>query len=110
MGCMISYMPRYPYTCHPNDVLLAKQEEKHAFKILWRCSSNWEISVLCKNYFAEHGIDITFAEEDAAILGEGTVDYYTFSYYLTLCVSADDEVEKTDTVYDRRLWCKQSLS
>ncbi|WP_426288420.1 glycoside hydrolase family 1 protein [Enterococcus durans] len=94
MGCMISYMPRYPYTCHPNDVLLAKQEENMHSKFCGDVQVTGKYPYYAKNYFAEHGIDITFAEEDATILAEGTVDYYTFSYYLTLCVSADDEVEK----------------
>lgn len=45
-------------------------------------------------YFADNGFSIDFSPEDQAILAKGTVDYYTFSYYLTLCVSADDEVTK----------------
>ena len=34
-------------------------------------------------------------EEDKKILKEGTVDMYTFSYYMTNCVTVDENAEKT---------------
>ncbi|MGY3778385.1 family 1 glycosylhydrolase [Isobaculum melis] len=94
IGCMISYMPRYPYTCHPNDVLLAKQEENMHSKFCGDVQVTGKYPYYAKKYFADHGFDIVFAEDDQEILANGTVDYYTFSYYLTLCVSADDQVTK----------------
>lgn len=94
IGCMISYMPRYPYTCHPNDILLAKQEENMHSKFCGDVQVTGKYPYYAKKYFADNGIEIAFAEEDVAILAKGKVDYYTFSYYLTLCVSADDQVTK----------------
>lgn len=32
--------------------------------------------------------------EDSAILPQGRVDYYAFSYYLTLCCSSDKKIKK----------------
>ena len=92
IGCMISYMPRYPYTCHPNDVLLAKQEENMHSKFCGEVTGKYPY--YAKKYFADNGFDIVFGPDDVEILAKGTVDYYTFSYYLTLCVSADDNVTK----------------
>lgn len=94
IGCMISYMPRYPYTSHPNDVLLAKQEENMHSKFCGDVQVTGKYPYYAKKYFADHGFTIEFAPEDQAILAKGTVDYYTFSYYLTLCVSADEKVTK----------------
>ncbi len=94
IGCMISYMPRYPYTSHPNDVLLAKQEENMHSKFCGDVQVTGKYPYYAKKYFADHGFTIEFAPEDHAILAKGTVDYYTFSYYLTLCVSADEKVTK----------------
>ena len=94
IGCMISYMPRYPYTSHPNDVLLAKQEENMHSKFCGDVQVTGKYPYYAKKYFADHGFAIEFAPEDQAILAKGTVDYYTFSYYLTLCVSADEKVTK----------------
>ncbi|MCB2816613.1 family 1 glycosylhydrolase, partial [Listeria monocytogenes] len=42
-----------------------------------------------KTFFKDNGIELEFDPEDAQILREGTVDFYTFSYYLTLCASND---------------------
>lgn len=94
IGCMISYMPRYPYTSHPNDVLLAKQEENMHSKFCGDVQVKGKYPYYAKKYFADHGFAIEFSPEDQAILAKGTVDYYTFSYYLTLCVSADEKVTK----------------
>lgn len=35
-------------------------------------------------------------EEDQALLKEGTVDYYTFSYYMSTCIAANLE-DREDT-------------
>lgn len=95
IGCMISYMPRYPLTPHPNDVLLAKQEENMHSKFCGDVQVKGAYPYYAKSYFEENNIKIDFGDRDKELLKEGTVDFYSFSYYLTLCVSADDEVEKT---------------
>lgn len=94
MGCMISYMPRYPFTCHPNDVLLAKQEENMHSKFCGDVQVNGKYPYYAYKYFKDNGFDIEFSAGDEDILANGKVDYYSFSYYLTLCVSADENVEK----------------
>ncbi len=40
-------------------------------------------------FFEEHGIQVKMEPEDAGLLREGTVDFYTFSYYMSNCVSTD---------------------
>ncbi|MFC6465215.1 glycoside hydrolase family 1 protein [Marinilactibacillus sp. GCM10026970] len=94
IGCMISYMPRYPFTCHPNDVLLAKQEENMHSKFCGDVQVQGKYPYYAHKYFKDNGFQVDITEEDKDILAQGKVDYYTFSYYLTLCVSADDAVEK----------------
>lgn len=95
IGCMISYMPRYPLTPNPNDVLLAKQEENMHSKFCGDVQVKGAYPYYVKRYFEENNINIKLADGDLKLLKEGTVDYYAFSYYLTLCVSADENVEKT---------------
>ena len=34
-------------------------------------------------------------EDDEKILKEGCVDFYTFSYYMSNCVSSDPELEES---------------
>lgn len=95
MGCMVSYMPRYPYTCHPNDVLLAKQEENMHSKFCGDVQVQGKYPYYAVKFMEEHNIHLQMEANDEAILSHGGVDFYAFSYYLTLCCSADDMVEKT---------------
>ncbi|WP_239257071.1 glycoside hydrolase family 1 protein [Listeria ilorinensis] len=89
IGCMIAYMPRYPRTCEPADVLLAKQTEAMHSHFCGDVQVKGRYPYYAKNYFANQGIEVDFAEGDEEALLAGTVDFYTFSYYLSLCASAD---------------------
>lgn len=96
MGCMNVFATKYPYTCKPDDVLLC-QKENHIM--------NWfaaDIQVrgylpsYAERFFDENNIVLQKEERDEAILREGKVDFYSFSYYMSVCESADKEInEKT---------------
>lgn len=95
MGCMIGFLGYYPHTCNPDDVLAAQQQMQ---------MTNWFSSDIqlrgyypsySNRYFRENNISIQFAEGDKKILKAGTVDFYTFSYYMTFCASVDPDVEIT---------------
>ena len=46
-------------------------------------------------FFEENHIDTSYIlDGDAQILKEGTIDFFTFSYYMSTCESADPEVNK----------------
>ena len=96
VGCMIGGGPSiYPYTCAPADVLGAQKRLQIG---TWLCSD-----VQCRGYypgyalrfFADNNVDVKMEEGDEAILREGRVDMYTYSYYMTNCFSADPEVAKS---------------
>ena len=95
VGCMIGGGPSlYPYTCNPADVLACQQKLQIG---TWLCSD-----VQCRGaypgyalrFFADNNIDVPMLDGDDAILAEGTVDMYTYSYYMTNCVSVDPDVNK----------------
>ena len=51
---------------------------------------------LSLDIFKEHNIDTSYiTEEDKKIIKEGTVDFYTFSYYMSNCVTVDENAETT---------------
>ncbi|MGO4935554.1 glycoside hydrolase family 1 protein [Collinsella sp. Sow4_D11] len=91
MGNMEIFSPFYPLTCKPEDILLS-QRETRIFD--WFCTD-----VQCRGYyptymnryFAENGIVLKMEPGDEEILREGTVDFYTFSYYMSNCVTADPD-------------------
>lgn len=97
IGCMLAYMTMYPLTCKPEDALASQELVK---KLNWFCGDvqvKGKYPYYMKNYFKKHNINVTFEESDDAILKAGTVDYYTFSYYMTSCVTANIE-ESEDRV------------
>lgn len=95
MGCMIGFLAYYPYTCNPDDALLAQQQMQMTD---WFCSDvqlRGYYPSYSKRFFKEQGIEIEWAEGDKELLKEGTVDLYTFSYYMTFCAAKDPNVEIT---------------
>ena len=95
VGCMIAFAPMYALTCDPKDVLAATERNNI---INWFCS---DVHVrgyypgYIKRYFKEQGLTIEFAKNDEQDLREGTVDFYTFSYYASGCATADKDMLKT---------------
>lgn len=93
MGCMICSITSYPMTCDPADVV-ANQKQMQIMN--WFCSDmhvRGEYPYYMKRFFAEHNITIHQEPEDAAILKAGTVDFYTFSYYMSNCVTTHKDAE-----------------
>lgn len=93
VGCMIGGGPSsYPYTCAPADVLACEQKTRI---MSWLCSDvqvRGSYPGYARRFFAERGIELDWQDGDAEALAAGTVDMYTFSYYMTMCVSADPKV------------------
>ena len=91
IGCMIAYEAIYPYTCHPEDVILAQTKEEISNYFCSDVQVRGEYPHFAARYFKEHNINIKIEDGDLEILKEGTVDYYTFSYYMSVCESAHPE-------------------
>lgn len=91
IGCMIAYEAIYPYTCHPDDVFLAQNKEEISNYFCSDVQVRGEYPHFASRYFKEHNINIKMEDGDLEILKEGTVDYYTFSYYMSECESAHPE-------------------
>ena len=95
IGCMIAHMTTYPYTCNPDDILLAQKKNQLANDLSGDVQVRGEYPFFAKRYFEENNIVLDITEEDKKILKEGTVDYYTFSYYMSNCESASGDEDKT---------------
>ena len=95
IGCMIAGICQYPYSCCPEDILLTQQMRQNIFYYASDVQCRGSYGPYVKRYWAEHDIDVNIQPEDEVILQRGTVDFYTFSYYSTGCVSADGDKVKT---------------
>lgn len=88
VGCMILSMPVYPLSPNPDDVIRA-MEETHLHEMFTEIHVRGEYPGYMKRYMREHGIRIRFAPGDEEIL-KHTVDFISFSYYVSVCATADE--------------------
>lgn len=89
VGCMILSMPVYPLSPDPADVIRA-MEESHLHDMFTEIHVRGEYPGYMKRYMKEHGIHIEVSPQDADIL-KNTVDFISFSYYVSVCATADEE-------------------
>ncbi|MCM8711902.1 6-phospho-beta-glucosidase [Clostridium sp. SYSU_GA19001] len=94
IGCMIAYMCTYPLTPNPEDVILAQNKDNLSNFLCSDVQVRGEYPGFAKRFFKENNINIVMEKDDEKILKEGCVDFYTFSYYMSFCVSADPNQEK----------------
>ena len=89
IGCMILSMPVYPLTPAPEDVL-ASMEQDHKNMMFADIHVRGYYPGYALRYFKEHGIEIKITDEEREIL-KNTVDFISFSYYVSVCATADPE-------------------
>ena len=96
IGNMVCHVTRYPLTPNPKD-MLETQRIDHLFNDL--CGDvqvRGAYPYFAKKFYQDMGIDTTFMDnaDDQKILRAGVVDFYTFSYYMSNCVTADANAER----------------
>lgn len=92
IGCMLALTTAYPYSCNPKDML--------EYQRYWQVSTYYCGDVQVRGsypYFAhrmwqDNQITLAVSAQDEEILKKGTVDFVTFSYYASSCVSTDEEL------------------
>lgn len=89
VGNMMIYAASYPLTCNPDDVLKNQEYNRVMNYFCSDVQCRGAYPAYMNRYFAEHGITIEKQPGDDEILKAGTVDFYTFSYYMSSCQSAD---------------------
>lgn len=87
VGCMVLAMPAYPMTPNPKDVW-ATYEYENLNYLFSDVHVRGYYPNYAKRYFKEHDINIEFAAEDAELLKNYTVDFLSFSYYMSVTQSA----------------------
>jgi 6-phospho-beta-glucosidase len=90
VGCMVLGVPIYPLTPDPADVLAAIRTD-HGNLMFSDVHTRGAYPGYALRHFREHGIELTITDEDRRLLAENTVDFVSFSYYLSVCESADPD-------------------
>lgn len=88
IGCMCSFVPFYPYSCNPDDVMLAAEcmHERYYFSDV-HCRGHY--GSYAKKQWEREGSAPAMEPGDEDILAAGRVDYMGFSYYMSNAVKAD---------------------
>ena len=86
IGCMVAAGEFYPYCPMPEDVFLAQEKERENLLFI-DVQSRGEYPPFARKMFERMGLDLGMTEEQEKLLKENTVDFISFSYYTTRCVS-----------------------
>lgn len=90
IGCMLIAMPTYPLTPDPADALAVMQAD-HLNLAFGDVHCRGEYPGYLLRHLREQGVELEVTEEDRETLRH-TVDFVSFSYYMSLCESADPDV------------------
>lgn len=94
MGCMLAYHCGYPYTCKPEDIILAEKYDQIHNLIAGDVHVRGRYPGFALRYFAENNIEIKMDDSDLKTLTEGTVDFVSLSYYSSTCVGSEEDKAK----------------
>lgn len=90
VGCMMISMPAYPMTPNPKDMLAVRQFENQNYAFT-DIHVRGEYPGYLKRYLKENNILIEFGEGDAELLKTHTVDFISFSYYVSIATAHNPE-------------------
>ena len=90
VGCMIAGLCLYPYTCDPEDVLVAYQSFQKGFCYCADTMVRGAYPTYAKRVWAEMGVDSSTFTQDAETLAAGKSDFLAFSYYSSGVVTTHD--------------------
>lgn len=89
IGGMVNYIPMYPATCNPADVLAAKKAARsYVMQTVDELASGCYPADLLAEW-ASHGTMPVIADGDLDLMAQNTYDFIAHSYYVSLTVSAD---------------------
>jgi len=96
VGCMLTKLTFYPYTCKPEDVLLAQQTQRHTLAF-----ADAQVFGVYPAYllalYKNHNINIKTLVGDEEIMKDYPVDFVSFSYYSSGCSAANpSDLEQTN--------------
>ncbi|WNN42930.1 MULTISPECIES: glycoside hydrolase family 1 protein [Winslowiella] len=93
VGCMLTKLTTYPRTCHPADVeaTLKKNLENYFYTDVQVLGA---YPPLIKRDLELRGIQIEMQPGDLDILRQHTVDFLSFSYYMSLTESTQPDAER----------------
>ena len=97
VGCMLAGGNFYPYSCKPEDVWMALEKDRENLFFI-DVQARGSYPAYSARVFREKGVVIVKDPGDDELL-KNTVDFVSFSYYSSRCITTDKEIlseEKAD--------------
>lgn len=94
IGGMIARFTTYPATCKPEDVMQTIHDEQYDNYFYTDVMVRGYYPEYMDRYFYENNIHIDMEPGDKALLKEYTVNFVSFSYYMSLVSTTDTKWEK----------------
>ncbi len=91
IGCMLAAGNFYPYTSNPEDIYKAMECDRDNYFFI-DVQSRGGYPVWAKKRMERAGVRLEMTADDEMQLAKGTVDFISFSYYCSRCMSADPEI------------------
>lgn len=93
IGSMLARLENYPETCDPEDVLAALKDDQYNL-FFSDVQSRGHYPGYIKRFFKENNIEIDISDDDVQLLKDNTVDFISYSYYMTMLSSKKIDEEK----------------
>ncbi|WP_430875241.1 glycoside hydrolase family 1 protein [Gilliamella sp. G0441] len=98
IGNMLLGAVAYPLTPKPEDVW-ATLQENHGWLFFGDVQVRGYYPTYMKRFFRENNINLTITEQDRQDLKE-TVDFVSFSYYMSCCATSDESQKTKGNILD----------
>lgn len=95
IGCMIAYMTNYPYSCNPKDVIACQEKNDEANCYCGDVQVRGAYPHFAQSIWDKYGVELHMEDGDLEELKRGTVDFYSFSYYMSNAVATGSDVEES---------------
>lgn len=95
VGGMIARFTTYPATCKPDDVMQMIHDDQYANFFYTDVMARGAYPAYMDRYFDRYGITVHKEPGDDELIKGNTVDFLSFSYYMSLVSTTDQSWEKT---------------
>lgn len=94
IGCMICGITFYPGNCNPKDIILNRHTWEQGIFYCGDVQCKGKYPTYAKRLWSEHNVKLDITDEDIENLKKGTVDMYSFSYYMSTVVTTEEVDDK----------------
>lgn len=93
IGNMIAHLTFYPFSPKPEDVLQQQRVDNLINNLCGDVQVLGQYPYFAWKYMEDIGLELDIHPDDMETIAKGTVDFYSFSYYMTNCISTQTGLE-----------------